>query len=1250
MRFARFTINASDLVFPSKFHVQAGVVAASKKEIKKQSNDPSAGHGDCQNHHCSLPPRRPQRGEWWKSVFLIGGCCRARLQRGRISAVVSLIVVAHVLLWAGTSGSISGVIKDPSGDVIYGATVTAENVDTGLRLSTTSNSSGFYAFPSLKIGRYRIRIAMPGFRPYEKIGIVLDENSALRVDARLVVGSQTQTVTVMDSTMHVDTENTQMGVLITGDLLEGVPLNGRSFTDRMELQPGVIPQNSAQPGAIGSGVSVLSPSGDLDPGNLSVSGQQETDNGFRVNGADVEEEINMGAAIVPNLDSIQEFRILTNNFDAEYGNYSGGQILIVTKSGTNRIHGGAFEFLRNTDLDARNYFEPVRDVYRQNQFGGTLGGPIRKNKEFFFADYQGTLMTEGVDSGLIEVPSMQDRTGNLSDITSFLTGKVSGPAWASHLSQELGYAVTQEEPYYTAGCVNSTQCVFPNAVIPRRIWSAPATHLLQYIPEPNDGPAQFTSASYAETLHDNKAAGRFDANTGWGQISLYYFLDGFGLINPYPTAQGGANVPGFSARSSGKAQLLSIGDVKVLGKNTINEAHFSYMRDFNNVGQPVGGVGPSLSSQGFVTGENTPGIVVLDPATEGIENTVFNNYTIGVSATSVTQANNLYQWIDALSHVAGAHSLEWGGEFHLDQVNMNPEANLDGSFSFQGSETGLDFADFLLGIASSYAQGDRQNYYPRNKYLGIYAQDHWRMRSDLTLDYGLRWDLLPPWREKYNQMQTVILGRESVVFPGAPVGMLFPGDPGVPATLAPTRYRDFSPRVGLAYAPSAGAGFLRRLLGPPGGTSLRAGYGMFYTAFQGIAAGIMAGNPPYGISYTSPAPPLFATPFILAANGQNLGQPFPIAPVPYGASPSHPVSVNWAQVLPISGVPFFDRHNVDSYAENYMLSLERQLGRSTVLSVSYVGAQGHHLLVLVEDNPGNPALCLSLSQPQDVAPGSPTCGPFNESATFTTAAGKVIPGTRGPLGPEYASNASQTTANNSEYNGLQVSLQHNAGNRQFLLGYTYSKSIDQSSSMAEELNPSNYALTRAVSAFDLTQSFVASYDYGLPLGRWLRQDKSWLSGWEVSGVTRFSTGFPVTLFNNNDTSLLGTIPNGINNNGVDTPEVAPGPLHLNFNPRNKRPAFNDSLFGLPPLGQNGNTRRRYFYGPGAENFDVALMRNFPFANERTMQFRLETFNLLNHGQFFGAAAVNGNISSDEFGQFVNADPPRIMQLAVKFTF
>jgi hypothetical protein len=254
------------------------------------------------------------------------------------------------------------------------------------------------------------------------------------------------------------------------------------------------------------GASVFSPSGSLNPGTISINGQREFANAFIVNGSDSEEDVNMGTSIVPNLDSIAEFRILTNNFDAEYGEFSGGQINVITKSGSNSFHGDIFEFLRNTDLDARNYFSPTRGTFQQNQYGATVGGPIKRDKIFFFLDYQGTRQNQGVDTGSIPVPSLQDRAGNLSDLSSSLTGTVSGPYMANLLAQRLSYTVQSAESYYTPGCSSNVQCVFPNAIIPQRTWSVPAQNLLQYIPAPNSGPNTFATSSFDQILDDNKGA------------------------------------------------------------------------------------------------------------------------------------------------------------------------------------------------------------------------------------------------------------------------------------------------------------------------------------------------------------------------------------------------------------------------------------------------------------------------------------------------------------------------------------------------------------------------------------------------------------------------------------------------------------------------------------------------------------------------------------------------------------------------
>jgi hypothetical protein len=592
-----------------------------------------------------------------------------------------------------------------------------------------------------------------------------------------------------------------------------------------------------------------------------------------------------------------------------------------------------------------------------------------------------------------------------------------------------------------------------------------------------------------------------------------------------------------------------------------------------------------------------------------------------------------------------------GGEFHYDQVNTDPIAQLNGNFIFFGSETGVDFADFLLGIPSQYNQSQLQPFYGRNKYAGLYAQDSWRARTNFTLNYGLRWDRIEPWYEKYNQIATFAPGQQSIVFPGAPPGILFPTDPGVPRTLAPAGNLDLAPRIGLAYSPSTDShSLLGKILGN-GRTSVRASFGMFYTAIEALTIGIMSANAPYGTTYTSPAPPLFATPFVTAATGQNVGQYFPVQLASLNSTANHPdADVDWSQFEPISGMPTYPTSNKIPYTEEYMLSIERGLGSNTALGISYVGTQAHRLLVLREANPGNPALCLQLSNLANLAPGQTPCGPFNESNVFITASGQVVNGTRGPLGPSFGSDSTETTIGNSNYNSMQITLRHTRGRLQLLAAYTCSKSLDQSSNLGEEVNPLNPSLSRALSAFDIPQNFVVSYSYRIPLERLFHAANRGTEGWELSGITRFSSGLPVTLINYGDNSLLGAEPNGINNYGVDEPDVATGPLDLNHNPRNGRPYFNAGLFSQNALGTPGNASRRYFHGPGLENFDLALLKNLSLTESKSLQFRLEAFNIFNHAQFFGPQAIDGNISSTTFGQVVSATAPRLVQVGAKFNF
>ena len=1159
------------------------------------------------------------------------------------------------MAWSAVTGSISGVVSDTSGAVISGATLTVINTAQGFQTKITTDSKGFYVFPRLAVGRYDLRVELRGFRPEKKSDLAVDADSALRMDFALQISEKVEQVTVSESTneVHVETSSTQVGEVVTGKEMTSVALNGRSYTDLLALQPGIVPMSTQLPDSIVmAGASVaIAPSGGLNPGNQSISGQREDANGFMVNGGDVKELMNGGTAIVPNLDAIAEFRVLTNNFDAEYGNYSGGIINVVTKSGANKLHGSAFEFLRNTDLDARNFFSPERGFFRQNQLGGTVGGPIIKNKVFYFADYQGTRNAQGLDTGLIAVPTLAERAGNFSDTTGLLTGSVGGPYIANLLSQKLGYGVSANEPYYTPNCTSSSQCVFPNAIIPQQVWSAPAQHLLQYIPTPNDGPGTFTTGSKGEVLRDDKGSLRIDADAGrWGLLSAYYFFDDYTLNNPYPTGQGGASVPGFNALNLGRSQLISFGDTKTFGPTTVNELRFSYMRDSNNVGQPAGGVGPSLASQGFVTGVGTPGIVPLAPSIEGVENVIFNSFVMGTPITNLKQSNNTFGVNDVFSRVIGAHTLKAGFTGSYEQVNVNPNPTFNGSFLFSGTETGSDFADFLIGVASNYNQADSQAYYIRHKYAGGFVQDSSRATSALTLNIGLRWDLMEYWSEKYNQIPTFIPGEQSVVFPTAPVGIVYAGDKGVPNTLVPASNR-FSPRFGLAYSPGSKSGMLSKITGGPGNMSLRAGYGIYYSVIEGNTMAVDEPQPPYGLSYTSPGPPLFATPFITASNGSFNGNPFPLRFPSLNTSPKNPnSSFDYSIFEPIAGMTAPPPWNTYPYNENYFLSVERQFGLSTMLSVSYVGSQAHHLLLVYSANPGNPALCLALSHPSAVAPGSPTCGPFGEDTTYITAAGQTIQGTRSGLGQAFANDDYDGSVGNSNYNALEATLRHSTKTFSFLVGYTYSKSIDQASSISDPGNPYNRGATRAISAFDLRHNLVLSYQYQLPLERFFGRAKGWTRGWEISGITRVTSGFPVTMHSDEDNSLMGSIPNGVNNHSLDLPDYNGGALDLNGNPRNGLPYFNVSAFSENALGTPGNASRRSFYGPGELNFDLALLKTFRFSEARSLQFRMESFNTFNHTNFFGPAAVNGDIDSTLFGQVVNAAPPRLMQAALKFTF
>jgi hypothetical protein len=1163
------------------------------------------------------------------------------------------------LAWGSVGGSISGLVKDPSGAVVTGAEVVATNTETGVKSIAKTDSAGFYSFPTLTIGHYQVEFKQTGFKLYRATDLVIDANTALRVDATLELGAVTQEVRVSATAVHVETTSTQMGEVIGTNKMELVPLNGRSYTDLLALQPGVIPVSTGE--YAGTPVS-----GGLNPGNLSVSGQREDANGFMVNGGNVQEDVQMGTAIIPNLDSIAEFRILTNNADAEYGNFAGGMVNAITKSGTNQLHGDAFEFVRNSDFDGRNFYSPSRGALHQNQFGGTVGGPIRHDKIFFFSDYQGSRVVNGVDSGLIPVPTAAERQGDLGSAAFgsisngvFVPNTVTGTYWANLLSQELGYPVQAGEPYslYNAStqsnaCTNTTQCVFPSGVIPTSAFSAPAGQLLKYIPPPNLGTNVFTTSAYDETLRDDKGSGRLDANTRFGLLSGYYFFDQYSVVSPYPS--GGANVPGFSAANAGRAQDVNFAVTKNFGPSSVNEFRLNYVRNINSNDIPIGGLGPSLSSLGFVTGPGTPGIVVQQPQYQGVPSIALNNFTIGIPGYFAAQTNNTYQVLDNFSIVKGTHTLKLGGSTHYDLVTYHQDGANNGAFGFDGQETGSDFADFLLGAPFFYNQGTQIPFHTRSRYYGLYAQDSWRATPKLTINYGLRYEISTPWYEAFGEMEAMVYGKQSVVFPGSPKGWVFPGDPGIPKTIAPTRYNNFAPRIGLAYSPDTSGGLLGKLVGGAGKTSIRAAFGIYYTAFEDASFFNAQGDAPFGFFWGSPVPPLFATPFIDRETGENEGQRFP-PPIPSpNVSASHPDNnINWANFLPISSSPTVETNSRLPYAEHYNLSLQRQFGGNTVFSVSYVGTQGHRLVADIEANPGVPSLCLSLSQSSAVMPGTPTCGPNSETGPFYPVGGGVVSG-RAPFGANFASDAYFGTLANSNYNSLETTVRHTMGRLEFLAGYTYGKSLDNSSSWGaggELINPVNPKISKSLSAFDMTHNFVTSYSYHVPFDK-IWQANRLTDGWILTGITRFSTGLPIFLTEYDDNSLLGTANSGPCSCSVDVPNVSPGSLRIT-DPRKANlntgadPFFNISLFSHEAIGQLGSANRRYFHGPGLNNWDMALLKDVRITESKRLEFRAELFNTFNHAQF---GLPQGSILNSAFGFVTGANAPRIGQFAAKFYF
>jgi len=1188
----------------------------------------------------------------------------------RLGILVILLGLASSCLFAATTGSISGTVTDPQGAVIPNTKVDLRDTLTGVIQTIVTDSAGFYSFPSLALGHYDVTFEKDGFEKFVQKDVVIDVDSARRVDATLKPGSVQEQITVTSTEAQVDTETAQMGEVITSKEISDIPLNGRAYTDLLPLQPGVVPIQTQM-------YSTITPSNSDNDGLGSMSGAQDVHNGFVVNGANVVDGAGEGTFLIPNLDSIAEFRIVTNNGDAEYGGYAGGLVNVVTKSGTNNFHGDAFEYFRNGKLNASQLFGGGRPSLVQNIYGGTVGGPIIHNKIFFFGDYQGRRSRNG-SPFIADVPSDADRTGDLSDETGNFVNNprtVQTPFMATLLSNRMGTTVQQGEPYFFAGCTSNdpnTGCVFPgNAtavgpIIPQSAWDPVAVKLLQFIPkqdttDPNSGKAAYQVNNNNTYLRDDKGAIRVDANTRFGNLSGYYHLNPWD--NPSPPSFGNA-APGFTNDYTGKAQLWVAALTTTFGSSAVNTFTASYTRNKNIQGGTNSGAGTTLASIGFASPANGG---PYEEASGQFQNwpTFGGAFGVGIgpAVALVTQYNNIYGGQEDFSRIINTHTLKVGADYSWQQVDLAHANNgSNGDFSFGNNTTGSAFGDTMIGTPSYFAQGAPSQENLRTFFAGIYGEDSWRVTHNLTVKYGVRWEVNPWWREEHNMNAMALLGVQSTVFPGAPLGFVFPGDAGVPTHMANINWHDFAPRIGLAYAPDFTNPALHAIFGGHGKSSVRAAYGMYYTNIEGYNT-FNFSSPPYHYFDQVTSGDLLSQPFI-GQDGSTLSNPFPLTAF------SNPKAVNWAPFLPIATLRNPIVHEASPYEEHFDLSFERELSSKTLLSLSYVGTFGHHLTVVANGNPGDPALCLSLSQSSEVMPGTRTCGPGGENKTYSPVAGGQVNGTRGPFGDNFQSIGDLLDVGNSSYNALFATLRHTTERLSVLVSYTRSKSFDNGSGRGDLIWANDPNHFRGLSIYDVPNNFATSYGYELPFDMLVHGHDRVFRGWRISGETQFTGGVPVWMTDgSSDNNLRGDKKISAWGFTTDEPVMAQGPLYgggIDRNLRHPNAAwFNYNLFSEEPVGTQGNTPRRFFHQPGIDNTNLRLAKSVKIKEAMSAELQAEFFDVFNHASFSAFNGVCGDFydcglpsfnsqgqnTGGNFGQWIGGSPQaRIGELVAKFTF
>jgi len=1143
-------------------------------------------------------------------------------------------------------GRIVGYVTDQSGAAVVGAKVTVTNVGTQVAQSTATNQTGFFEVLSLPIGNYNVAIEMTGFREQVFEKQALQINQSLRLDAKLTVGKRDEIIEVSDQAANVETINQTIGTSIVGETIQRAPLDGRNVLDLAKLLPGVTETNDDS-GAAGS---------------YSIAGGRSDSVTFLLDGALNNNLLSNAVVYNPNPDTIAEFRILESNYSAEYGRNGGGIISVVTKSGTNSWHGSAFEFLRNDAFNANTFFNNAnglsRDVLKRNQYGGTFGGAIKKDKIFFFVGYQGQRLSAQTATGLGTVYTPDELKGDFSG----------GGTVSSCPNADSGVAAfLQANPYFQSD-PNQAAC----AIIDQTKINPVAQNYISkgLIPTDPSGAHDYQGASQDNY---NELTTKLDfVPTSKDRIAFTLGWRREPLLFPFNFA----TVPGYANAGHDNNYFGNVAYTRTFTQNLLNEFRVFGQR---NQHEQDNTVGPNASNTAATLGFGT----TPDQST-GPPNLFFDNgLNVGYSENGPTRfANNTYGFTESLTYVHGRNNWKMGTGVSTYQNNTVYDFYVNGEWDFTGSGgagSGNSLADFVLGIPSSYFQFPSAPSNIRSKSYYAFVQDEWRVRRTLTLNFGIRYEYNSPKLDTQGRSFSVIPGvtTPSKVFINAPIGMLFPGDPNAPKGVNFPDRKNWGPRFGFAWDPRG-----------DGKTSLRGGIGLFYDVLKGEDNLQFNGQAPFfgalGLFFPTPTSPSSAVTYF--------EDPF----TPTGTAnsfPSHtpPSNLNFqtAGFLPINSggaVYLVDPHLRTPYTYQYNLSFQHELARNLVLEASYVGNTSHGLTSLQDINPfrlGTTDRTLNLTS------GNTSC--LDESGNSSSGANPNNFCSFASL-PEFKN---VTQAN---YHSLQASLTRQLadsryiGHTYFVLGYTWSHGIDNTSGFRERnstVPTYNPGLFRASSDQDVRNRITFSGGWDMPWDRaWESGPKRLTQGWSLFPIVTWHTGFPYDVFarlgdrfnpgaegpsgagdpTNVHADIVGPT-NTLNPRQLQNPGASLGysPGYFWFNPTSFSNAqcgdsndplpctpgptvlpSNDQVVANPALATYGTLQRNSLRGPGYVNFDLALSKTTALIGERLkVEFRAEFFNILNHANFTSPVT---NINSGQFGQVTSTQPPRIIQLALRFTF